>query len=366
MSFSKKLLSAFPVPKFLTMPAVGLDISDHSVKFVEFEGVGVHRHIKRFGTKEIPEGVIVGGTIARRDELIATLASLREEHNIHFVRASLPEEPAYIFTTYVPNVGDDEVRSLLKFKLEESVPIAPAEAVIDFDVSDTAQQEADGERLVTVSVFPEKLAQDYVDLLNAAGLEALSLEIEAQAIARAVVPNMFKDTCMVVDVGRTRSGISIVSDSVVRFTTTVEIGGDGLTAAIEKEMRDASSEDIVALKNTQGLRYGENQVIKTAFMNFARSLRNEIERYYIYWQTHLQAKESKYMKYPNITNIYLCGGHANVAGLDEFLAHELFLNVVRADVWTNVLDVEKDVPPISRPESLGYASAIGLALHEGE
>lgn len=365
MSFSQKLLSAFPVPAYLSMPAVGLDISDHSVKFVEFEGTFPHARIKRFGTKEIPDGVIVGGTIARREELVEILSALREEHNVSFVRASLPEEPAYIFTTLVPNVSDDEVRSLLKFKLEESVPIAPSEAVIDFDAP-KGSETTTGERLATVSVFPEKLAQDYIDLLHAAGLSPLSLEIEAQAIARAVVPHAFTGTCMVVDVGRTRSGVSVISDGIVRFTTTIDVGGDVLTTILQKEIAGVSPEETTAIKNMNGLRYVGNESVQKAFAGFARALRNEIERYYIYWQTHLKTKESKYTEQPNIERVFLCGGHANLAGLDEYLSQELFLNVERANVWTNVLDVEKEVPPIAKTESLGYASAIGLALHQGE
>ena len=364
MSFSQKLLTAFPVPAYLSMPAVGLDISDHSVKFIEFEGASSNITIKRFGTREIPDGVIVGGTIARRDELVAILSALREEYGFRFVRASLPEEPAYIFTTLVPNVSDDEVRSLLRFKLEENVPISPSEAVIDFDAPKGSETNT-GERLATVSVFPEKLAQDYTDLLHAAGLTPLSLEIEAQAIARAVVPHTFTGTCMAVDVGRTRSGISIISDGIVRFTTTIDIGGDVLTASIQKEIANISSDDIVMIKNTNGLRYVGNDNIQNAFSGFARSLRNEIERYYIYWQTHLKAKESKGAEQPNIERVFLCGGHANVAGLDEYLSHELFLKVERADVWTNVLRIEKELPAIEKAASLGYASAIGLALHHG-
>lgn len=357
----RALVSAFPAPAYLSMPAVGLDISDHSVKFVEFSGEGTNKKVKRFGAKEIPEGVIVGGTIARRDALIQTLSDLRAEHDIRFVRASLPEEPAYIFTTYVPKVRDEEVRSLLQFKLEESVPIAPSEAIIDFDVSGSTS--AGNEQLATVSVFPEKLAEDYTSLLRESGFVPLSLEIEAQAIARAVVPESFAGTCLVVDVGRTRSGISIVSDGFVRFATTVEIGGEPLTHTIKKEMPNVGEDEMVRLKNEEGLRFEANVAVRDAFKSFARSLRNEVERYYIYWHTHLQPKESKYVKYPNINRIFLSGGHANVAGLDEYLAHELFLDVGRANVWVNAINVDTHVPPIAYEDSLAYATAIGLALH---
>lgn len=361
MAFLQKLLSMFPVPEYLSMPAAGLDVSDHSMKFVEFEGPPGRKRVSRFGTKSIPDGVIVGGTIARREALVDALAELREEHGLRFVRASLPEEPAYIFTTQVPDVRHEEVRSLLQFKLEENVPISPAEAVIDFDVLPRGM--GGGELPVTVSVFPEKLAQDYTDLLKNAQLMPLSLEIEAQAIARAVVPNDFEETCIVVDIGRTRSGVSIVSNGLVRFTTTIDVGGDVLGGTIQKELPNLSPEEVVRLKNQEGLHYKGNEAVATVFRNFARALRNEIERYYIYWHTHLKEKESKFLQHPSISRVFLTGGNANVAGLEDFLSHELFLSVERANVWVNVSPFDDHVPPVSFEESLGYASAIGLALH---
>ncbi len=93
MTLAEKLLHSFPVPSRIAMPAVGLDISDHSVKFLEL----VHSHdgyrVGRFATKEIPEGIIVGGTITKRDALVTLLSDFRKEHGLTFVRASLPEEP---------------------------------------------------------------------------------------------------------------------------------------------------------------------------------------------------------------------------------------------------------------------------------
>lgn len=364
MAFLNKLLSIFPVPEYLSMPSVGLDISDHSMKFVELAGTPGNMRVVRFGTKAIPEGVIVGGTIARREALVDTLAALRDEYKLRFVRASLPEEPAYIFTTQVPNVKHEEVRSLLQFKLEENVPISPAEAVIDFDALPHGM--AGGEVPVTVSVFPEKLAQDFTDLLKGARLMPLSLEIEAQAITRAVVPSDYEESCIVVDIGRTRSGVSIVSNGLVRFTTTVDVGGDMLGETIHKELADLSPEAIVRLKNDEGLHYQGNEAVATAFKNFARALRNEIERYYIYWHTHLKEKESKYLEHPTISRVFLSGGNANVAGLEDFLSRELFLTVERANVWVNVAPFDTNVPPVSFEESLGYASAIGLALHNDD
>ncbi|MEK7579183.1 MAG: pilus assembly protein PilM [Patescibacteria group bacterium] len=362
MALSEKLLSVFPLPSSVTMPAVGLDISDHSIKFLEL----VHSHtgfrVGRFGTKEIPEGIVVGGMITRRDDLVKILAELKDEHKLTYVRASLPEEPGYIFTTIVPAVSPDEIRSLLKFKLEEHVPISPTDAVIDFDTVATDAPVGSKEKVVAVSVFPEGLAQIYVDLLHAAGLTPVSLEIEAQAIARAVVPQNLTAACMSVDVGRTRSCISVVAGGVVRFTTTVDIGGDGLSLAIAKALPNAKEEEILVLKNEEGLAHTEHEDVKTAMYAFAKTLRNEIERYYIYWQTH--PEQNQKLPHPLVDRVFLSGGYANTAGLSEFLSEELLMPVIRANVWENAFSLDDHVPPLEYRHSLSYASSIGLALHQ--
>ncbi len=367
MSFVQKVLTSFPVPSKVAMPAVGLDISDYSMKFLELIPSRTGFRVARFATEEIPQGIIVGGTIARREALIELLSTFRQKHGLTFVRASLPEEPGYIFTTQVPKVLPDEIRSLLKFKLEEHVPIAPNDAVIDYDVVPVGTA-LGGQQIVAVSVFPERLAQDYADLLHTAGLKPVSLEIEAQAIARAAIPESDTGTCMVVDIGRIRSGITVATEGIVRFTTTVETGGDSLLALIKQQLPEASEEELLHIKNEEGLAYRENPKVREAMERFAELLRGSIERYYLYWQTHKDSKEGQGGQMPvlenqTITKIILSGGYANLGGLPEYLSRELRVKTVRANAWANVCSLESYIPPITYKDSLGYTSAIGLALH---
>ncbi len=360
MTFTERILAWFPLPQYVSMPAVGMDISDKSVKLIELIPSHHGFRIGRFTTHEIPEGIIVGGKIAKRDELVALLSKLREDHGLTFVSASLPEEPGYIFTTTVPTVGREEIRSLLAFKLEEYVPLSPTEAVIDFDT--IAGQGEGGQKTVAVSVYPQDIAKEYADLLRDAGFVPVSLEIEAQAIARAVVPKNEAGGCLVVDVGAVRSGITVVGGGAVRFTTTVPVGGEVITAAIRTALPQATPADILSIKNDQGLAYHQNAYIQSAFDHFASNLKDQIERYYLYWQTRKDAKDPKLPEH-SIEKIFLSGGYANIAGLPEYLSRNLRVPTKRANVWENVCSIDEAIPPISYEDSLSYASSIGLALH---
>jgi type IV pilus assembly protein PilM len=369
MSFIHHFLTSFPVPTRIAMPAVGLDISDQSVKCIELVHHGhADMRVGRYATKEIPKGIIVGGAITNREQLIESLSAFRKDHGLSFVHASLPEEPGYIFTAKVPLVSPEEIRSLLRFKLEEHVPITPTEAVLDYDLIRILPAEKGGtaQAVVAVSVFPERLAQEYADLLHDSGFTPVSLEIEAQAIARAVVPHGETATRMIVDIGRSRSGVSITQGRAVRFTTTLMRGGDALTTLMQELLPDADEAELLRIKNEEGLAYNKQRAVKEAMEEFARMLAADIDKYLLYWQTHRDAQErtDEALAHAPIDSILLSGGYSNIAGLPEYLSRALRVTVERANVWTNAFSLENYIPALSYRDSLGYASAIGLALQD--
>ncbi len=366
MKLSSAVFSVLPTPPYLLMPAVGLDISDHSVKCIELSRTRQHgRQLKRFVSFSVPHGVVEGGKIVDKKKLVEVLSELAREYGIHFVRASLPEEEGYIFPAYVPrHLSDEEIREVLQFKLEENVPLTADNAVIDFEVVPGAPL-IPGQQMVSVSAYPTKIAQEYVDLLFAAGLEPLSLEIEAQAVARAVIPKKTKEVSMIVDIGRKRSGIAIAQGQAVRFTATVDIGGDEIDAVLQSVLPDASSEDLTNIKNNQGLRYRDDSMGQEAFTSFAKKLSNELDRYIVYWQTHKDIKGMDVAHKP-VERVYLVGGNANIVGLPEHLEGALRIPVTKGNVWENAFSFDTFIPELPETESLGYAPAIGLALREDE
>jgi type IV pilus assembly protein PilM len=345
------------------MPAVGVDISDFSVKFIEFIPQGRGLVVGRYGEKRVPEDIVVSGSIRNPDALRAILAGLREEHGLDFIRGSLPEERGYLFETSVPAAAAGELRGALEFKLEENVPLKPTASVFDYDIiqheGDRKSQTVD----VVVSAFAVPDVQSYVDLFTDAGLSLVSLEIEAQAIARAVVPKGDLSTFLVVDFGRARSGISVVSGGVVRFTATIGVGGDAMTAALQKTHPEMTPDKILEFKNTVGIRGGKSSASAPAVMETVEALRSEMEKHVLYWQTHDATGADALPARKPVERVLLCGGNGNLAGLPEYLSRELRMSVERANVWVNTFDLNTYLPPITFNDSLGMASAIGLALH---
>ena len=110
-SWQKKfdLFRYLRIPRFLEMPAVGLDISDNAIRFVELIRKGTS-FVPRFcGEIEIAPGIVVSGSIIKKDELIKALSNISKKNGYHFVKASLPETKAYVFNTSIPNVPEADI-----------------------------------------------------------------------------------------------------------------------------------------------------------------------------------------------------------------------------------------------------------------
>lgn len=346
--------SVFPPPRFLRMPAAGLDITDQRVRFMEFrKGLG-GLVIDRFGEVRIPTGIIVAGGIKRPDDLRAILTDFRKKHDISFVRVSLPEERAYLATMDVPNVSDDEIRGAIGFQLEEHVPLSARDAVFDYHI--LGPSPADANMLsVAVSVFPEAELRAYVGMFSETGIIPVAFEIEAHAIARALLPQGDQGTHLILDFGGTRTGITIVSGGVVRFTSTVEVGSAMITKAIEKSfgVPIAAAEKI---KNEKRMaKGGSDREFFAALSSSLSVLYDEVNKIYLYWHSHGG-------KGAAIDGVVLCGGGANLHGLSEYLGSSLRMKVSVGNPWANVNSFDRYIPEITKREALGYTSVIGLAL----
>lgn len=337
------------------MPAVGLDISDVSVRFAELiEG----RHgltIGRFGEQAIPVGIIESGEIKKPVELRAIFADFKKKFGLEFVAVSLPEEKAYLFNQRLPAMKRKEFRGAIEFTLEEHVPIKASEAIFDYEV----MQETDAMVQVSVSVLPRTLIDGYLEAFSGTGIVPTIFEIEAQSIARAIVQEGDKQTYMIVDFGKTRTGIAVVANEAVQFTATIPIGGGTLTDAISKNL-NVSYEEAEKVKREKGVLGGAgNENFSLAIMSTISILRDELTRHHSYWSLY----EDEYGKpHTKIQRIYLCGGDSNLAGFIDYLAAGLPVPVSLANVMVNVNSLDAYVPEISFNDSLRYATAIGLAL----
>lgn len=351
----------FPPPSYLTMPSIGVDVSDTSLKYVSFHPnsrEGADKKLKMWGDIPIPNGVVQRGQINDPKKLVSVLKEFKSETKAEFVRVSLPEERAYLFETEIKkNVPLKEVRGLLEFRLEENVPIPSRDVVFDYTILPGAEN--DRKVQVAVAAYARETVQKYFDCCIEAGLRPLSFEVEAQAMAYSVIPSDMKGAVMLVDFGKTRTGIGIVFNNILLYTSTIDIGGDQLSQALRKVLgNDVSESDLTKLKNTEGLVRGvDSSEVYDTLISTISVIKDELATRMQYW--HLRNDNNNERR---IASVVMCGGSANLKGLPSYLTESLGVPCVRGNVWENTFSLDSVVPPINKRYSLGYATAIGLAL----
>lgn len=355
MRFHHTLARLFPPPQFIALPSVGVDVSDTSLKYIRFERAKHELSLHSWGDLPIPDGVITQGVVKNPTALASVIKEASEKAGTECIRLSLPEERAYLFEMPIKkNLSAAEVRDAIEFHLEENVPLSPRDAEFDYSLT---PRESGEEQMAVVTVFSRETVASYAEACERAKVLPLSFEVEAQALARSVVAKNSEETHLIVDFGKTRTGIGIASRGLLQLTSTVDIGGKDLDAALIRAYPAADFSELVRLKNEYGVIVStEEPAVRDALLPSITSLKNEILARISYWNTRHEKKEHQ------IQRVILCGGIANLAGLTATLNEALSLPIEQAEVWKNAFSLKRCIPPITRRYSYGYATAIGLAL----
>lgn len=355
---SKRIFDFFPPPRFLAMTPVGFSISDTAIRFVDLRSSGRGLKLHAYAEKKIPVGLISGGYIHNIEDLTKLVKDFKSENGLRFVRASLPEEKAYLFKTEVPITQDKDLRDSVEFKIEENVPLSLSNAVFDFIIlkQHISKNEKKDHMDVIVSVLPVKVVSAYIEVLETAGIVPVSFQVESQAIARAVIKKGDRDTYLVVNLGEDKTGLYVVSDEVVQFASTFALSKESARRTLE-------STESFALKAPK-----EKDASCDEF--WMKQVADEIQKLFSYWHTH-EDKQGELGK--KISKVLIVGDHLDVASCTGLVSSSIDVPVVIADVWVNAFSIDEFVPDIPRmpieksknqDSSLKFAAAIGLALPE--
>lgn len=317
----------FPVPKFLSLDPVGIDISLRSVRAIRLKnskyGLIPDRY-KEVILKDKCELLEKKEDLEHCDELRNALRELKKEMNLKYITLSLPELKTYIFNTTLPIEALKTIDDALIIKLQENIPLEINEIVYDYVVASVNQNKATID--VVVTALPKNIIEVYTKLFKEEDLIPVAFESESQSVARAVVAEDDKTPYLVVNFGHAKISFAIVEKGVVYYTSSLPYSTDLI-------LKDFSGQEAQILKST-------------------------LNKLLIYWFTNRHNPYSE----EKITNLIVTGSYANAPGLAVFLEQHLHVNVSVANVWKNCFDINEYVPELDLQTSLQYNTAIGLTL----
>lgn len=368
--------------EFLTLKpeAFGLDISDLSLKIIKLKKKGKFLTLASFGESEIKPGIIKEGEIRDEEKLAEIIKEAikkvkGEKLKTKYVIASLPEEKAFLQVIQMPKMSEEDLKSAVIYEAENYIPLPIEEVYLDFQIVPPIYNHLDHFD-VLIAALPKKIIDPYLSSLQKAGLSPLAFEIESQAIARALVKDEISPSpILLIDFGQTRTSFVIFSGHSLRFTSSIPVSSDSFTEIISKTL-GVSLAEAERLKRKYGLTEKielkikdkkteikkERRKVFEALVPALVDLIQQIKRYLEYYKTHA-SHEHLPAKGKGVSKILLSGGGANLKGLPELLSLELKIPVELGNPWINILEEgQKKIPELPFEKSLGYTTALGLAL----
>ena len=356
--FSKRLRAIFTPPNYMALPFSGIDLSTSGVKAVRLTE-SIHGLIlASFIEEKLPAGAFIDGEIVDREVIVTTLKHVADTAKISSAHVALSESKSYLFETLVSGKNKEEWRIGIEQRLDEFVPLPPAETVFDFIPFEQGNHQ---ETPVVGIGFARRIIDSTLSLFDEAGIEIRSLEGETFASTRALLPRLDDSTVLIIDIGKTTTKLAIITARIPRFSATINIGGHALTLAVQKYF-GVTEEEARRVKADRGIISAPgNEEYLASMLSTVSAIRDEIARHLTYWQERAaQGGES----YKPVTHAIVVGGNASVRGLPEYLESSLQIPVTTGDVFTNLASRDTWVPSLDYTESLAYATSIGLALRD--
>lgn len=360
----------------------GLDISDLNLKIIKLKKKGKNFSLVSFGEGEIKPGIIKGGEIKDEDKLAETIKeSLKKVRGgklrTKYVVASLPEEKAFLQVIQMPKMAAEDLKSAVVYETENYIPLPIEQVYLDFQIVSPLYNHLD-HLDVLIAALPKDTINPYISSLKKAGLQPLALEIESQAVARALIKNgVTNRPVLLIDFGANRTGFVVFSGRSLRTTSSILVSSNHFTELIAKNLKInfTEAEELkikygleekiqLKIKDEKTEKKIERGKVFDALIPALVDLTQQIKKHLDYYETHA-SHEHLPPDGKGVSKILLCGGGANLKGLPELLTLELKIPVELGNPWVNILpEGQKEVPKLPFAKSLSFTTALGLALRE--
>ncbi|MBI2450906.1 MAG: type IV pilus assembly protein PilM [Parcubacteria group bacterium] len=348
--------------------AIGLDISDYSIKAVYLKNTRQGKIIKNLFELAIPPGLINQGEIQNQDKLFEIFKEFLKKIKASriktpYIVSSLPEEKSFISVIQLPKMEEKEIGSALGFEIEANVPYAFQEVYFDWKSLPSASLD---HLDILVAASPKKIVDSYFSLLKRLKLISVAFEIESQAIARALIKNEIQEKpILLIDLGATRTSFIIFSGGSIRFTSSIPVSSKDLTSAIADVLKIPENEaEILKIKHGLDKKGTEGIKIFDAILPRLTALIEKIQNLIIFYQSHAKHEHGRILEFENIL---LSGGGANLAGLSQYLKEELKRKIGLGNPFVNLAkSPTKFLSDLAPDKAVAFTTAIGLALRNIE
>lgn len=349
--------------------SVGIDIGTSSIKVVQIKKEGGRAVLDTYGALALggyAEGGAVGQVTNLDAEVLAKALTdvLAETHITNKnVVLGLPSVSCIIFILQLPaEIEEDQLATVIPNESKKFIPVPITDVSLDWYViprrEDSGSQarvlsESGGEArmsVLVVATLNETLVK-YTTLMQKAGLPSDALEIEVFSHIRSVLTRELFPV-MIIDIGASKTKLSIVEHGVVETFRLVNKGSQDMTLSIAHSL-ELSFDKAENIKKEIGLLVTPEhpqvpELLKIHLADISQEANATILAY-----------EKRYNK--NVGKIIFTGGGSMTKGLLDYAKQSFAADLVISDPFAK-LESPVFLQGVLKTTGPEFSVAIGLAL----
>jgi type IV pilus assembly protein PilM len=345
-------------PKY--RPLLGLDITTSSVKLIELGMGGGQYRVESYAAEPTPHNAINEKAIVDAEAVGEAIrrAVKRSGAKSREAAIAISGDAAITKVIQMPKtLGENELEGQVEMQADQYIPFPMEEVSYDFQRIGPSEKDPEMIDVLLVATRTENVEQR-VAAVQAAGLTARIVDVEAFALENAckLLTHQMPDggidrTIAVIDFGASSTTFSVLKDLKVIYTRDFAFGGQQLTEEIMRTY-GLSMEEAGRAKKEGGLPSNYQPEVLDPFID---DMTQQVSRSLQFYLASGSGREQP-------EKIVVCGGCANIAGVDDVIASRVGIPAERGDPLGQMKLSSRAKAQAVKKDATALLTACGLAL----
>jgi type IV pilus assembly protein PilM len=346
---------------------IGVDIGSTEVRIAEVDvpargdALTGRASLVAYAHAPVPRGAVQAGEV--RDSNAVAQAIKRAysagKFSAKTVQVGIGTGGVMVREMELPSLPMDQLRTSLPFQVQEVLPMASDQALLDF--YPTAEREHEGRNVLRgiLVAAPKTIVFQNLLAIESAGLRPVMVDLNAFALMRSqMTSELSSETVAFVDIGSRITNVVITQAGMPRLVRTLPAGGqdvsDSLVSSLQVDIETADQR-----KMAVGMQGAPNAPADPAQPVIAEVVRGQVEAIrntFVFYSSNNAGDP--------IRHVVLSGGGTLLPGLGQYLATATRLPVSFGNAFSRASVSKKVGRGAASGQETRAPIAVGLAFGE--